>query len=84
MRATTLRIYRGPEGEKPPETAPVARMSDDNRRVTAPAATLLPLLADAVLRNRTGLADFAGDEVTISADLYEVLMAYQHDRRPGA
>ncbi|MEN0109783.1 MAG: hypothetical protein AAF805_03580 [Planctomycetota bacterium] len=83
MRATPLRIYRGPEDEA--ATAPVTgKMSGDNRHVTAPAATLLPLLADAVLSQRTWLADFADDEVTVSADLYEVLMAYQHFRRPVA
>jgi hypothetical protein len=41
-------------------------------------------LAEAVRSQRTWLADFANDEVTISADLYEVLMAYQHFRRPVA
>ena len=83
MRTTTLRIYNGPDDVRTPE-APAARMSDDNRNVTAPASMLLPLLADAVMSQRTWLADFANDEVTVSADLYEVLMAYQHFRRPVA
>lgn len=82
MRATPLRIYRGPEDET--ATPPAGKMSEDNQCVTAPASTLLPLLADAVLSQRTWLADFADDEVTVSADLYEVLMAYQHFRRPVA
>jgi hypothetical protein len=30
------------------------------------------------------LADFADDEITVSMDLYEVLLAYQHYRRPSA
>jgi hypothetical protein len=33
---------------------------------------------------RTWLRDFADDEITISTDLYEVLLAYQHYRRPSA
>jgi hypothetical protein len=42
------------------------------------------LLADAVRNERTWLRDFADDEITISTDLYEVLLAYQHCRRPSA
>ena len=81
--ATTLRIYRGPDDSEP-APAPTARMSDDNRSVTTTAAQLLPLLADAISSQRTWLADFADDEITVSSDLYEVLMAYQHFRRPVA
>ena len=43
---------------------------------------IMPLLADAVQSQRTWLRDFADDEVTISMDLYEVILAYQHYRRP--
>ena len=81
---TTLRIYRGPEEETATTPAPVARMSADNESVTAKASHLLPLMANAIISHRTWLDDFANDEVTISADLYEVLMAYQHFRRPVA
>lgn len=84
MRTTSLRIYRGPEESEAAEAAPTARMSADNQSVTAKASHLMPLLADAVLSQRTWLEDFADDEVTVSADLYEVLMAYQHFRRPVA
>jgi hypothetical protein len=45
---------------------------------------VLPLLADAVNSRRTWLMDFSNDEITISADLYEVILAYQHHLRPGA
>jgi hypothetical protein len=45
---------------------------------------VLPLLADAVGSQRTWLKDFDDDEITISTDLYEVLLAYQHYRRPSA
>ena len=46
--------------------------------------SIIPLLADAVANQRTWLKDFDGDEITISSDLYEVLLAYQHYRRPSA
>jgi hypothetical protein len=45
---------------------------------------VLPLLVDAVQSERTWLRDFSEDEITISTDLYEVLLAYQHYRRPSA
>jgi hypothetical protein len=45
---------------------------------------VLPLLADAVASNRTWLRDFRDDEITISTDLYEVLLAHQYCRRPSA
>ena len=44
----------------------------------------LPMLADAVNNHRTWLSDFADDEVTISNDLYEIILAYQHFTRPSA
>ena len=52
--------------------------------MTVPLMDVLPLLADAVQSERTWLRDFADDEVTISTDLYEVLLAYQHYRCPSA
>jgi hypothetical protein len=39
---------------------------------------------DAVHSGRTWLSDFEDDEVTLSTDLYEVILAYQHFRRPSA
>lgn len=41
------------------------------------------LLTDAIRWNRTWLRDFEDDEVQVSADLYEVLSAYNH-LRPSA
>ena len=52
--------------------------------MTVPLGEILPMLADAVKSNRTWLGDFTGDDVTISSDLYEVILAYQHYRRPSA
>jgi len=82
MRSPQLRIYHGPGeelGNTGVATAPVGRQN-----VTLPLMDILPLIGDAVRSERTWLGDFADDEITISMDLYEVLLAYQHYRRPSA
>ena len=78
MRTTSLRVYYGP-----PDNAatPDARARET---ISVPLGEIAPLLADAVQSQRTWLRDFDDDEVTISADLYEVILAYQHFRRPSA
>jgi hypothetical protein len=80
MNACHLRVYYGPQEEKTQ-----GKSADTLREtVTVPLDEVVPLLADAVQSQRTWLRDFADDEVTISMDLYEVLLAYQHYRRPSA
>lgn len=74
-----LRIYRGPHEQA---TATASNSSDS--RVSVSVGEVLPLLADAMASQRTWLQDFEDDEITVSADLYEVLLAYQHFRRPSA
>lgn len=74
-----LRIYRGPCEET---TATTSRTSQS--RITVSVGEVLPLLADAMASQRTWLQDFEDDDITISADLYEVLLAYQYFRRPSA
>lgn len=76
-----LRIYRGPH-EKPAAT--LTTTDTGHPRITVNVSDVLPLLADAVASQRTWLEDFADDEITISTDLYEVLLAYQYFRRPVA
>ncbi len=77
-----LRVYHGPEEANP--AAWVGEPPSGRRCVTLPVGDVLPLLADAVESRRNWLGDFQDDEMTISTDLYEVLLAYQHFRRPGA
>ena len=77
-----LRIYRGP-GDDAIETAPAGPVGIQNQ-VTVNVGEVLPLLADALASRRTWLRDFEQDEITISSDLYEVLLAYRHYRRPSA
>jgi hypothetical protein len=76
-----LRIYRGP-GEDTLSDRPL-RAANKNE-ITVSVGEVLPLLADALASRRTWLRDFEDDEMTISSDLYEVLMAYRHFRRPSA
>jgi hypothetical protein len=80
MRTTSLRVYYGP----PEEAAPAEPTAPARETITVPLGEIAPLLADAVESQRTWLRDFDDDEVTISTDLYEVILAYQHFRRPSA
>jgi hypothetical protein len=75
-----LRIYYGPQSAD----APVIEESSPRRTVEVTLGEIFPVLADAMRTRRGWLDDFADDLVTISSDLYEVLLAYQHYRRPPA
>jgi hypothetical protein len=82
MPASRLRVYYGPEESRSsgatPATIPL------RETVTLPLGEVLPLLMDAVKNRRQWVGDFFDDDITISSDLYEVLLAYQHFRRPSA
>jgi hypothetical protein len=80
MARTNLRIYRGPADK----TTAVRPASTSPATITVNVGEVLPLLADAVASQRTWLTDFKDDEITISADLYEVLLAYKYYRHPAA
>ena len=81
MARSQLRVYYGPENET---RSKVTKTKANQDTVAVPLGEILPLLADAVRSERTWLRDFENDEVTISTDLYEVILAYQHYRRPSA
>ena len=81
MAPSRLRVYYGPDENGVatlPATIPM------REEISLPMGDVLPLLLDAVRARRTWLEDFADDQITISSDLYEVLLAYQHFRRPSA
>lgn len=82
MAYRNLRIYRGPIDDN--HDVAVAQRRPARRCITVPVSEVLPLLADAAASHRTWLGDFADDEVTIPADLYEVLCEYESFRRPSA
>ena len=81
MARSQLRLYQGPESE---QSVTLSESASGRHCVTMPLSDIIPLLADAVRSERTWLKDFADDDITLSTDLYEVLMAYQHFRRPSA
>jgi hypothetical protein len=81
MARSQLRVYTGPQAEG---RAALGQSAPQVDTVSVPLGEILPLLAEAVRSERTWLRDFAEDEVTISTDLYEVILAYQHFRRPSA
>jgi hypothetical protein len=74
-----LRVYYGPE-----EVLSTEPESSPRQMVSVPVSEILPLLMEACRTRRAWLEDFSDDEMTISSDLYEVLLAYQHFRRPSA
>ncbi len=82
MPAPNLRIFSGPKEDN----AVVDRMAKKpaGETVRVPLSEIIPLLADAVRSGRTWLRDFEDDEITISMDLYEVILAYQYYRCPSA
>ena len=82
MSQIPLRIYYGPQEDT--AGMQVADTSDPRQTVTVSLGEILPLLTDAIQSDRTWLRDFENDEVTISMDLYEVILAYQFYRRPSA
>lgn len=82
MSRIPLRIYYGPQED--PASTKLTEAQDARQTVTIPLNEVLPLLVDAIQSDRTWLRDFENDEVTISMDLYEVILAYQFYRRPSA
>lgn len=82
MSSSRLRIYYGPEDDS--QQTAVADGPSGPNKVTVPVGDVFPLLAEAIDKQRAWLADFAEDEITISTDLYEVILAFEHYRRPSA
>lgn len=82
MALRKLRVYTGPEADQ--TATSLVKAHGEEHRVRVTLAEILPLLADAAASQRTWLSDFADDEISITADLYDVLQAYRHYRRPVA
>jgi hypothetical protein len=81
MSSIPLRVYYGPQDGM---AGTCAEGDCVRQTVTVPLGEIVGLLADAVQSKRTWLGDFKDDEITISTDLYEIILAYQHYRRPSA
>lgn len=80
MAQPQLRIYYGPEEQSSSDSSAIG----SPETVTVQLREVFGWLTDALRSGRNWLRDFEDDEVTISADLYEVILAYQHYRRPSA
>lgn len=76
-----LKLYCGPAEATTPT---LSKNESGQNCITVSVGEILPLLADAVNSQRTWLGDFEDDDITVSTDLYEVLLAYQYFRRPSA
>jgi hypothetical protein len=81
MARPQLRVYLGSGDSSEPAASPPHQ--SERADITVALGDVLPLLADAVQTRRAWLQDFEQDTVTLSADLYEVLMAYQDLRQTG-
>lgn len=80
-RLNSLRVYCGPDSDS---STTVLSSASKAQTTTVPASEVFDALSDALQYGRTWLNDFADDEITLSNDLYEVIKAYQHFRRPSA
>ena len=80
MPQPKLRVYYGPEGGATLSSS--AAPLPEAEQVTVSLGDVFPLLAEAARSRRAWLSDFSDDQITISQDLYEVIVAYQHYRRP--
>lgn len=84
MGPCRLRVYYGPHEDTAPVENRIGSYVTEPERVTVALEDILPILADAVRSKRKWVNDFLDEEITVSADLYEVLMAYRHLRTPSA
>lgn len=81
MIRPALRVYSGPQLDA--DTAVLSARHSRPRTVTIRAGEILESLADAVNQQRAWIKDFEDEDITISADLYDVLTAYRN-LRPSA
>ena len=81
MSQPCLRVFFGSEDSV--NEPVVAGSVESEQKMTVSLGEILPALTDAMNTHRAWLHDFAEDPVVITADLYEVLLAYQELRPTG-
>jgi len=81
MHNGKLRVFFGPDDVSEAESALQTPRPDT---VTVKASDVISMLQQAIATNRNWLQDFADDEMTITSDLYDVLVAHQYYHRPSA
>jgi hypothetical protein len=77
--ATRLKLYSPPREDQDTETATLP-----GPEVRVPLGDLLPVVAMAQRMNFIWLKDFLDDEVAVSQDLYEVMLAFRSSRPTSA
>lgn len=75
-KESRLKIYFGPNDRLQVNQQSVPSPASDPH-VVVKLADILDPLSDAIDSDRTWLRDFREDQVTISQDLYDVLLAYR-------
>lgn len=81
MIRPALRVYSGPQEDA--DTAVLSARRPRLRTVTVRTGEILATLVEAMQNQRGWVRDFDDDPITISADLYDVILAYQN-LRPSA
>lgn len=81
MSQPCLRVFFGSDDSD--DQTVIAGSVEPSPKMTVLLGEVLPALTDAMNTQRAWLNDFAEDPVVITADLYEVLLAYQ-ELRPTA
>lgn len=82
MVRSALKVYHGPESEF--DEADILRHPAAVETVSVSLREILPVLVEAMNSRRGWINDFADDEISISTDLYEIIAAYNHYRKPVA
>ena len=76
-----MRRHTVPLPTTPPGHADVVKTLKQETHIDVQLGDLLPALTDALLSQRVWIRDFASDQISISKDFYEVIMAYQRTNR---
>ena len=80
MARSDLRIYYGPEEVRQPQSSPALPTA----HVAVPLSEVFPLLVEAMRSERAWLNDFQDEQIVISDDLHQVLLAYRQYRQSSA
>ena len=80
-RKRRLRVYFGPDDSR---DVALGKARETGAGIQIPLSDLIDTMVEAAQNHRTWLDDFRYDKVTISTDLYEVILAYQQYKRPSA
>ena len=74
----SLRVYFGPDDQR---SVPLSHVENAGAKVEIPLQQLFDTLTDATVQGLAWTEDFRDEQVTVSADLYEVIAAYKQLRR---